>query len=151
VDKRLEQFLDLSAVLTGFSRVQLLGTGMTEEYLRALDAILPASVVDELLTAYIELPEGSEREEAIATQVLGDPKLGPVARNVIVLWYCGSWTVLPDEWRYAYGASSLDKTRVLSAESYQAALQWVTVGAHTPGSANQGFASWAAAPERSLP
>jgi hypothetical protein len=51
--------------------------------------------------------------------ILEDPKFGPLARNPVLLWSCGTWTVLPGEWRYAYGASDLDRTRTLSADSYQ--------------------------------
>ena len=105
MDKRVEQFVELSEVLTGFGRVQLLGTGMTDTYLRTLDAVVPASIVTELLTACSRLPEGYGPDAAVGAQILDDPKLGPIARNIIVLWYCGSWTALPDEWRYAYGAS----------------------------------------------
>jgi|SRR6516162_9621972 len=61
----------------------------------------------------------------------------------------GSWTVLPDTWRRAYGVFPLDETGVASATAYQAGLQWVVAGAHPPGSQQQGFGSWEGAPERS--
>jgi hypothetical protein len=149
MQERTEQFLGLSAVLTGFNRMQLLGTAMTGIYLDTLEAILPAGVVDELLAAYRKLPEGPGREAAVEATILNDPKLGPVARNLIVLWYCGAWTALPDAWRTAYGASPLDTSRVLSADSYLAGLQWVVAGAHPAGSQQQGFGAWSMAPERS--
>lgn len=132
---RSERFIALSARLTGFGRVTLLGTGMTDEYLSALDAVVGAAMVDELLAA------GDDAE------LLDDPKLGPVARNLILLWYCGTWTALPDDWRAVYGTSPLDTTRVESAEAYQAGLQWVAAGAHPAGARQQGFGAWAVAPE----
>jgi hypothetical protein len=144
--ERSDRFLELSGLLTGFGRVQLAGTGMTETYLQALDAVLPAGVIDELLAAFQRLPAGPGREAAAASQILGDPKLGPVARNVIVLWYCGTWTALPDAWRAAYGASPQDTTHVVSGEAYQAGLQWTAAGAHPPGASPQGFGAWALAP-----
>jgi hypothetical protein len=150
VEERSELLLGLSALLTGFDRVQLFGTGMIEEYSRALEAVLPAGVLDELLTAYERLPAGDDREGALAAEILGDPKLGPVARNVILLWYLGAWAGMPDDWRAAYGTSRLDDHHVISAAAYQAGLQWVAAGAHPAGSAAQGFGSWAAAPEGSL-
>ena len=149
MQKRTDQFLGLSAVLTGFGRLQLLGTAMTSEYLRTLDAILPAGLLDELLAVYERLPTGADREAAVAAQILDDPKLGPVARNLILLWYCGAWTTLPDAWRAAYGVSPLDKNHVVSAEAYQAGLQWVVAGAHPAGAQQQGFGAWSLAPERS--
>jgi len=149
MDKRLEQFLGLSVVLTGFSRVQLLGTAMAGDYLHTLDTVLPAGVVDELLAAYERLPQGSGRDAAVTADILADPKIGPVARNLILLWYCGTWTSLPDAWHAAYGAAPNELNGVVSADAYQAALQWLVAGAHPPGSRQQGFGSWSMAPERS--
>ncbi len=135
MDSRSDRFIVLSARLTGFGRVTLLGTGMTAEYLAALDADVGAPLVDELLDA--------EDLDAL----LADAKLGPVAKNLILLWYCGTWTALPDDWRAVYGTSPLDTTRVESAEAYQAGLQWVVAGAHPAGARQQGFGAWSIAPE----
>lgn len=146
---RAGQFADLSALLTGFGRIELLGTGMASSYLRAIDAVLPEGVLDEVLGAFGRLPPGTDpgaRDAALRSSILDDPKLGPVARNLIVVWYCGTWTALPDAWRAAYGTSPLDTDRVLSAESYQAGLQWVAAGAHPAGALQQGYGAWSAAP-----
>lgn len=143
---RSTRFIDLSASLTGFSRLQLLGAGTADGLLRALDAIVPASVVDEMLSAHEQLPPGAEREAAVRASIFDDPRFGPVAQNLIRMWYCGTWSRLPDSWRTTYGASPLDVDRVLSVEAYQAALQWVVVGAHPPGARQQGFGSWAEPP-----
>jgi hypothetical protein len=70
-----------------------------------------------------------------------------VARNLILVWYCGTWTALPDGWREAYGTSPLDTDRVLSAEAYQAGLQWVAAGAHPAGALQQGYGAWSAEPK----
>jgi hypothetical protein len=148
---RAEAFLALSELLTGFGRVPLAGTGQTDSYLCALDAVLPAGMVDELLRAAGSLPEGAGREAAVGPAILDDPKLGPVARNVILMWYRGTWTALPAEWRAAYGASPLDTDHVLSAPAYQAGLQWVAAGAHPAGALQQGYGAWAAAPEGAGP
>ncbi|HVQ89924.1 MAG TPA: hypothetical protein VMU51_02705 [Mycobacteriales bacterium] len=144
---RTEEFLALSELLTGFGRVWLAGTGQTDSYLSVLDAVLPPGVLDELLTAARGLPRGADREAAVGPAILADPKLGPVARNVILLWYRGSWTALPAEWRAAYGTSPLDTDHVVSAPAYQAGLQWIAAGAHPAGALQQGYGAWAAAPE----
>jgi hypothetical protein len=135
VDTRCERFAVLSVRLTGFGHVTLHGTGMTAEYLASLDAVVGAPFVDELL----------EADDIDA--LLKDARLGPVARNLILLWYCGTWTALPEEWRAAYGTSPLDTTRVESPEAYQAGLQWVVAGAHPAGARQQGFGAWSVAPE----
>lgn len=144
---RSDAFLDASALLTGFDRVRLAGTGVADEYLRTLEEVLPDGMLDDLLAAFEQLPAGDGGEAGIAA-ILADPALGPVARNVILLWYCGTWNALPDDWRAAHGASPLDTNRVVSAESYVAGLQWAAAGAHPMGARQQGFGAWALPPER---
>jgi hypothetical protein len=146
MEARSTRFLELSTLLTGFGRVQLLGTGMLEDYLSAVAEALPAGILDELLAAYDRLPEG-DREAAAGSEILDDPKLGPVARNVILLWYCGTWTPLPEDWRSVHGSSAMDTHRVVSPESYLAGLQWVAAGAHPVGARQQGYGAWAVPPE----
>lgn len=143
-DERVDRFLRLSSVLTGFGRIDLLGTGMAAAYLRELDATLPPGVSDELLAAVA--PAESD-PDAAAARVLTDRKLGAVARNVILLWYCGTWTALPDDWRAAYGASPRDARRVVSGPAYLAGLQWVAAGGHPAGGLQQGFGAWSLPPE----
>lgn len=146
----LELFLDLSVALTGFNRVELLGTGMTEGYLKTLGDVLPGGVLDELLSAYERLPSGDEREATVAAEIFEDTKLGPVARNVILLWYCGTWAGLPEDWRSAYGSAPADTHRVISADAYLAGLQWVAAGAHPIGARAQGFGAWAVPPPETM-
>jgi hypothetical protein len=145
VDERSTRFLELSVVLTGFDTVALLGTGVLEEYLRTVEEVLPDGILDELLAAGDRSP--GEDPEAPASELLDDPKLGPVARSVILLWYTGAWTPLPEDWRSAHGASPLDTHRVVSPASYLAGLQWVVAGAHPAGARQQGYGAWATPPE----
>jgi len=145
-DDRTDRFLVVSVALTGFGRVELLGTGLTDTYLRAIDAVLPDGVLDELLEAVGEIPVGADHETDVES-ILADPKLGPVARNIILMWFCGTWTRLPDTWRTAYGVSPLDADRVVSAQAYQGGLQWVAAGAHPAGARQQGFGAWSLPPE----
>jgi hypothetical protein len=145
-DKRADLFLRLSELLTGFGGIDLLGTGLAGSYLRVVDDILPPGVLDELLAAFARLPAGLDRGAAVKTTILANRKLGPVARNVILMWYRGTWTRLPDEWRSAYGTSPLDTDHVVSAEAYRSGLQWVAAGAHPAGALQQGYGAWASAP-----
>ena len=148
MSERLESFVALSSLLTGFDEVRLWGSGVAEEHLNVLDDVVAADVVSGLIAAFERLPTDSGRENAAAATILGDPRLGPVARNLIVLWYSGVWTQLPAAWREAYGASPLDTTRVTSGAAYRAGLQWPVAGAHPPGASHQGFGSWALEPKR---
>jgi hypothetical protein len=149
---RAEEFLAMSALLTGYGRVQLAGTGLTRDYLRAIDAALPAGVLDDLFAAFgrvlAQSVSSSDGVDAyVAPAILDHPRLGPVARNIILLWYCGTWTALPEEWHASYGASSRDVTHVVSAQAYQGALQWTAAGAHPAGARPQGFGAWSVPPE----
>lgn len=147
MSEQLESFVALSALLTGFSKVQLRGSGVAEQHLGVLNEVLATDVVTDLLGAFDRLPEDG-RESAMAATILGDARLGPVARNVILLWYSGVWTQLPAAWREAFGASPLDTTRATSGDAYRSGLQWVVAGAHAPGANHQGFGSWALEPKR---
>lgn len=147
MEQSLTDFLGLSACLTGFGRLRLLGTGVTEQYLRTLGAMLPPGVLERLLGSYRALPEGNGRDAALRERILDDAELGPVARNVIVLWYCGSWSKLPDDWRSADGAAALDHAHVVSAAAYLAGLQWSLSGGHPAGGLPQGYGAWATPPE----
>ena len=142
MDARAKTFLAFSAQLTGFCRVALAGTGMTDDYLAALDDVLPDGLLDRLLEQW----RGAGRDS-----VLGDATLGPVARNIVLLWYRGAWTPLPDEWRQANGASPLDVEHVVSARAYRAGLQWAAAGAHPAGATPQGYGAWATAPATVTP
>jgi hypothetical protein len=145
MQQTIENFLGLSTLLTGFSSVVLAGTGMTGEYLHALAMALPAGVMEELLTAYEKLPSGTERDAGVES-LLHDAKLGPVAQNLTLLWYTGAWTSLPASWHTTYGDAPADNKGVVSAEAYQAGLQWIAAGAHASGSAQQGFGAWSLPP-----
>lgn len=137
---RPQSFVALSSALTGFSRVRIHGTGMTETYLDELDVILPDGFLDRLIDAF------STGGEDALNALLDDPDLGPVARQLTLLWYTGTWTALPEDWRQRNGASARDTTHVVSPASYQAGLQWAVVNAHPAGSRQQGFGFWSTAP-----
>jgi hypothetical protein len=147
VVRREDVFISLSAELTGYSPVQLIGTGMCDQYLAELGRVLPAGMVDGFLSAHAR-PSADGGWPVL--EVLRDATWGPVARSVMILWYCGSWTALPDAWHAIHGASPADTDHVVSAEAYQAGLQWVAVGAHPAGARQQGFGAWAQAPAEIL-
>lgn len=142
-------FYRLSSELTGFDEVQLRGTGCGETYLQTLQAILPPGLTEALLQAFrrvlVDYPE--RIAFGLRILILGDPQLGPVARNLICLWYSGTWYMLPEAWRTSYGASPEDVDHVVSAEAYRQGLMWLTIGAHAQGAKQQGYGSWRFAPE----
>ena len=143
---RQETFVALSAVLTGIGPVPLAGTGQTKAYLAELDRILPAGLLDDMLARFDELERAPEVETGVEAAILADPRLGPVARSLILLWYRGAWTQLPTAWRASFGAADLDSSRVISGAAYRSGLQWVVAGGHASGANGQGYGAWALLP-----
>ena len=141
---RPQSFVELSAALTGFSPVILHGTGMMQAYLSKISSIVPDAVLDRLFDTFENAPQNSARPDL--TAILEDSDLGPVARAIAVLWYCGAWTGLPDAWHARNGTAPGDAAGVLSSAAYQAGLQWTVIGAHPVGARQQGFGVWSTEP-----
>jgi hypothetical protein len=150
-----EQFLALSALLTGFERVGLQGTGLTEEYYQQLVGVIGKDICDELCLLSSRLIEEFHDDEdelnaAVRRQVLASAKFGPVARNIIQMWYLGSWIQMPQGWRSQFGTSPNDVTRVISAEGYIQSLIYNVIGTHPPAAKQPGFGSWSQPPDSEL-
>jgi hypothetical protein len=150
-DELEDQMLALSAELTGLTRLELQANGMAGAYLGEMRRAAGTARVEALLARGDALIReyGSDPpalKQAIQEQVLADPELGPLARNLIFLWYLGSWNQLPSAWRDRFGASAADADRVVSAEAYKAGLLWTAAGTHPQGANQPGYASWALPP-----
>jgi hypothetical protein len=150
-DDLLEGFLDLSATLTGYSRFRLLGTGQADAYLSTTRGAVGDVVLAELLTTFASVTDGAAGDEhqldrGLRTRVLSDDKLGPIARNVIKMWFVGTWYQLPQEWRDLYAGRRPDATHVVSPASYTEGLLWPSIGANPPGAKGQGYGSWTGPP-----
>ncbi len=143
----LEQFLRLSADLTGFSKAQLQGTGMLEMYYGAIGKIIDSGIIGTMLLTYQQLVEECDgKSDEVCIKLAEDPMLEPVIKNVATLWYLGQWNQMPREWRNQYGASALDRDHVISAEAYRQGLAWVAMGAHPMGTKEQGYGAWSLPP-----
>jgi hypothetical protein len=149
---QLDQFLTLSATLTGFSTVELWGTGMVSTYYALVPSIVGEAIFGDLLTRWHDIVvRGAGRpryvDRLVGAEMLDDPALGPVARNLGTLWYTGMWYQLPGAWRNLHGASALDLTHVVSPRAYEEGLVWKAILTHPPAAKQPGFASWAMAPK----
>jgi hypothetical protein len=151
-ENRLDRFLAFSAEVTAFTVFELRGTGQAEAYLKTVDDVVGAVLLNELLAAYGEVlcaAEGqrrSVRNALLRRQVFGSEKLGPVARNIVKLWYVGVWYELPTAWTEAYGPAPKDVTFVVSPSAYVEGLLWTAIGAHPAGAKAPGYGSWASPP-----
>ena len=148
---QLARFVALSAVITGFREFELHGTGHAGEYMSTVVDTAGAGVLAELLDAWTHVSDeagggGDALQRALRRDVFSDPKLGPVARNIIRLWYIGVWYALPPAWMDAYGALERNSTFTVSPSAYTNGLVWTAIGGNPPGARGPGYGSWAGPP-----
>jgi hypothetical protein len=142
---RLERFEAFSADVTAFNVFQLRGTGQSEAYLDAVIGVVGEELVDELLERHRGIP-ASALEDGLRRVLFSDERLGPVARNIVKLWFVGTWYELPAAWRESFGALEGDVTFMVSGMAYTEGLLWPTIGANPPGAKAPGYGSWAGPP-----
>ncbi|MGV1007189.1 MAG: hypothetical protein ACOYBY_01115 [Dermatophilaceae bacterium] len=150
MSSRLERFLAFSAEVTAYPVFELRGTGMAKAYLETVVTVAGDALLDELLDRYDAAVAASGGDEAAAGSLKGllrrdvfsDARLGPVARNIVKMWYLGIWYELPAAWTEAYGARDGNVTFTVSATAYTEGLLWPAIGANPPGAKAPGFASW---------
>lgn len=125
------------------------GTGQAEEYRATVADVAGADVLDALLDAWTRIREEADRGDDIGDllrrDVFRDPRLGPIARNVIKLWYVGIWYELPKEWSDAYEGPER-ATFTVSPTAYTEGLLWPAMGTNPPGAKAPGYASWTGPP-----
>lgn len=146
-----DRFLRLSVELTGYDAAELEGTGMVDFYLGVLISIVGDAMTGRLLSRWAEVAADShddppKRERLLQHEILADATLGPLARNITVLWYTGQWNQLPADWRDAHGASAGDQTYLVSPDAYVQGLVWPTIGTHPQGARQAGYGSWSLPP-----
>lgn len=149
--KDYEVFLQLSAVVTGYQRIDLLGTGVSWDYYTSFCSIVGNSISDELwkkAASLFKRYKSSEKklDKAIRIELLSDNKFGPLVRNLIKLWYLGQWDELPSQYRETYGTTSKDVSHILSGDSYKEGLVWEAIGAHPMAAKQPGFGTWSNPP-----
>lgn len=147
MDMQQEAFLCLSVYLTGFERVDLMGTGMLEEYYKFVVCNVDDEACQDLwsittnTTKKLDGLAVPEKEvalhEAIKRSLMNHVNLGPIAKNIIRLWYLGTWQKDKNDPLSAF---------VTSAVAYQEGLIWKVMHTHPPGAKQPGFGSWSDLP-----
>lgn len=146
-----EAFLQLSAILTDFTKFHLLGTGQADLYYSTMVGIVGKTVVSEMCQVFRRIEseakgDPEQLETGLRAAILSDEKLGPVARNLIKLWYIGTWYQLPGSWHERFGLAGDDRTFIPSPSSYVEGLLWTAIGAHPPGAKAPGYGTWTGPP-----
>src|ERR1700739_4003520 len=145
----MDKFLEFSSEITAFTKFDLLGTGQAQKYLNAVTDVVGQPILEELLGAYDRLRTAKQplRNDRLRREIFGDEKLGPIARNIIKLWYVGIWFELPRAWTQTFGALEKNVQFMVSASAYTEGLLWPAIGANPPGAKAPGYGSWAAPPQ----
>lgn len=125
-------FLELSKLLTGFSRVELEGTGMVSYYYGFLDEQFgPGGLLEPFYreaAAVLKL-KGAARDARLRRDLLPPSCYGGLAQILIQLWYLGSYNGNP-----------------LSPNAYVQSLVWTAAGTHPMGAKQPGHGSWSHPP-----
>ena len=152
-----ESFLDFSVVLTGFSQFHLQGTGQLSLYFDTIRDIIGEDMFGEVLQTFhdLNIKAKNSNDESILTNglrsdILGSEKLGPLARNIIKLWYMSTWYELPQEWRDVFGVKEKDTLFIPSPQAYPEGLLWPTIGVNPPGAKGPGYGTWNEPPSVTL-
>ena len=148
IDKqKVKDFLNLSVSITGFSNLDLQGTGQTSLYLSTILDIVGEAMCFELLQTFRELEAKAKGDDAVLAnglrqEIFSSDKFGPISRNIIKLWYVGTWYQLPSAWRDTFGAHEKDTTFVVSPVAFTEGLLWPTIGVNPPAAKAQGYGTW---------
>ena len=138
----MDEFLEISEILTGFSRADLEATGLPSVYYNEVREIVGERMLGSLLAQSRGLSVVTEDRARAIRNMLSNELIGPIAKNILLLWYTGTWYEMPCKWRTRYGASADDLTHVVSPEAYREGLIWRVIGAHPPSAKPPGFGTW---------
>ena len=131
-------FLELSGYLTGFSEMELLGTGMLETYYDVAKNNNSIGVFESFLGKAAEIMRNKNDVEkinnAIGSELMPVFLFNGLAQNIITMWYMGNWT----------------NGTVISPQSYIQGLIWTVADAHPPGAKQPGYGSWSKDPTKKL-
>ena len=145
-----QQFLAVSEVLTAFSEVELFATGMAGAYWQTFVSVVGVANAGDFLsqcaTAFARSSSLDELEANFDKLVMKDTKCGPLAKNIITMWYLGQWNQLPPAWRDSFGGNFNDQTFIVSSEAYVQSLVWPAFGTHPQAAKAPGFGSWVEPP-----
>ncbi|MFI0484404.1 hypothetical protein [Actinomadura sp. 9N215] len=139
VSEDVARFVEISEVLTGFSRYDLRGTGMAELYLDTVRRQIGASHYDALLAILAESPVTDPDWQA-------HPALLEAARAIVYLWYTGAWPRMAPAAHAALRRQMANEEFVVSSSAYTEGLVWRTFHGHPAGAKPPGYGTWSMAP-----
>src|ERR1700761_7845199 len=89
-------FLEISTHLTGYDEMALLGTGMLEHYFNIVTNMNNVSTVESFLAKSEDILKSNKGDlvkinQAILNELMPDSLYAGLAKNIITMWYMGSW------------------------------------------------------------
>ncbi|MGZ4121899.1 MAG: hypothetical protein ACXVOI_01640, partial [Tumebacillaceae bacterium] len=133
----------------GYSAFELHGTGVGAEYFHTLQKAIGNENLTAMLTTFrtsVEEPAAGDEaklEQLMRSEILTSPQFGPIARNIIQMWYVGNWNALPTAWYDTYyKTGTVLPTAVVSAQAYQEGLVWKAMESKPMGAKWPGFGTW---------
>lgn len=138
--EQLDTFYELSSALTGFEKIDLVGTGVGQEY---FDELVRGTGEKQVKALLAGAKEAGNSAAALRKEIWDDKRFGPLARNIVLMWYTGSWYPLSNAW-HKTNRPDFEPVpeHVVSAFAYQEALWSPAIGAHPRGAKPPGFGSW---------
>jgi hypothetical protein len=144
----MDNFVGLSVILTGFDaddlNPPLSPQPVAVESLQMLQSKVDAALVSQLLTTYQTIAAqfpSDEQPAEVQSQILTDPNMGPVARNIIRMWYLSTWYE-----GYTGMVTGFSPGTVVSSNAYTKGLAWDAMQAHPMGYSEMHYGYWADPP-----
>jgi hypothetical protein len=149
----LDQFVSLSAALTGYPASTLKPARDTQRIAEALYAELsvpgnniPAAQLDQLTQVWdsISATPPAQMEAAVRDKIINNLAITRLAQNIIYMWFFGIWYDLGKN--PAAFIPSPNNDHVVSSLAYKNGLVWGEMGAHPMGFSTGTFGYWADTP-----
>ena len=153
IDPDLSNFVNLSAILTGYQPSDLYDDfdpqPVAIEYLAMLKSKVDAATVSNLISTFANInaqatstTTESEFVAEIQTQIINDAQMGPVALNIIRMWYLSIWYDMDQ----TPPITGLSTGTVVSMNAYTKGLAWDAGQAHPMGYSEMHFGYWETEP-----
>lgn len=141
----LDTFVKLSSILTGYPESTLKPGAdtqkLSEQYFDTLNKELSTEILEKLNSTFLGIP--SPTEASVKAKIIDDTTFGPIAKNIIKMWYLGIW--------YDLNATpESDTSYVISSIAYKNGMVWSTMYAHPMGYSEGNFGYWNTPPNTDI-
>jgi hypothetical protein len=134
----LNDFIAMSSTLTGMRDLE---RGVAEQYLVRISKDKEGGKLDELLKVFREIQAaGGDADEAIRQRIMNDAALGPLAQQIIVLWYTSALHSQDEKGKHLFDFPD-------DPNQYFSGLVWAAIRAHPLGLSGGYFGHWKYPPE----